>query len=270
MFLPLRDVSARELGVVCARWRLPLADQSVLGRAAGPAPAVDKKNINALAAAFVAGMEAHNPGGANGQTLERGTHLINDPQSGVAVGAVCIASVTHRPCTPCPAAGSVPNILNTISKLEAFPWNDPPAPAGSQPGQQQQQANGGQVHCDEQQQEQQLVAVLCPICSAPLADDELPGGSGSGHAEANGGHTSGGSGTAPAAAAAGCCLSCFQQILGGIAGGSASGSSVAAALPGDVQQQMAGLAAAGPRAAAAASGPCITEQLRQQIAEFLL
>lgn len=65
MFLPLREVSARELGVVCARWRLPLADPSVLGRAAWPAQAVDKKNINALAAAFVAGMEAHNPGGAN-------------------------------------------------------------------------------------------------------------------------------------------------------------------------------------------------------------
>lgn len=64
VFLPLREVSARELGVVCARWRLPLADASALGGAAGTAPAVvDKKNINALAAAFVAGMEAHNPGG---------------------------------------------------------------------------------------------------------------------------------------------------------------------------------------------------------------
>ncbi|PRW60032.1 Cytoplasmic tRNA 2-thiolation 2 [Chlorella sorokiniana] len=230
VFLPLREVSARELGVVCARWRLPLADPSALGRAVGPAAAVDKKNINALAAAFVAGMEAHNP-------------------------------------------GSVPNILNTISKLEAFPWNDPPAPAGSQPagraGQQQQHANGSQQE-DEQQERQQMAAVLCPVCWAPLADDELPGGSsGSAGADASSGHTSGGSGTVVAAAAAGCCLSCFQQIMGGVAGSAGPSSSVAAALPEDVQQQMAGLAAAGPRAAMA-GGPCGTEQLRQQIAEFLL
>ncbi len=170
----------------------------------------------------------------------------------------------------------MPNILNTISKLDAFAWNDPPAPAGPsvRPGQ-QRQANGGQQHqegqqqADEQQrlqQQQQLAAVLCPICLAPLADDELPGCRASdGNADASSGHTSGGSGTASAAGAAGCCLSCFQQILGGVDG---SGSSVAAALPGDVRQQMAGLAAAGPQAAA--GGPCSTEQLRQQIAEFLL
>ncbi|KAI7846117.1 hypothetical protein COHA_000378 [Chlorella ohadii] len=159
------DVSARELGVVCARWRLPLADASALGGAAGTAPAVvDKKNINALAAAFVAGMEAHNP-------------------------------------------GSVPNILNTISKLEAFPWNDPPAPAGPsvRPGhqqqgnsgqQQQQQDRQQQASEQQQQQQEQLATILCPICLAPLADDELPGCRASDrNADASSGHTSGGSGT---------------------------------------------------------------------------
>lgn len=47
--------------MVYARWSLPLADTSALGGAAGVG-GLDKKNINALAAAFVAGMEAHNPG----------------------------------------------------------------------------------------------------------------------------------------------------------------------------------------------------------------
>lgn len=171
----------------------------------------------------------------------------------------------------------MPNILNTISKLEAFPWNDPPAPAGPsvRPGhqqqgnsgqQQQQQDRQQQASEQQQQQQEQLATILCPICLAPLADDELPGCRASDrNADASSGHTSGGSGTAAAAGAAGCCLSCFQQILGGVDG---SGSSVAAALPGDVRQQMAGLAAAGPQAAA--GGPCSTEQLRQQIAEFLL
>jgi hypothetical protein len=57
---PLRDVSARELALVCSHWRLPLA----LTGGAGDAPTqrAAKKNINALAAAFISGMEAHNPG----------------------------------------------------------------------------------------------------------------------------------------------------------------------------------------------------------------
>lgn len=62
-FLPLREVSARELGLVCSHWRLPLARQPAAAAEAGLAEGrAAKKSINALAAAFIAGMEAHNPG----------------------------------------------------------------------------------------------------------------------------------------------------------------------------------------------------------------
>lgn len=64
VFLPLREVSSRELALVCAHQQLPLADpvSNVAGGSIA-AVAVDKKNINSLAAAFIAGMETHNPGG---------------------------------------------------------------------------------------------------------------------------------------------------------------------------------------------------------------
>ncbi|KAL4458741.1 hypothetical protein ABPG75_013606 [Micractinium tetrahymenae] len=272
-FLPLREISVRELRTLCRHWQLPLAEAEVRELAAaaagggGEAAPVDKKNINALAAAFIAGMEAHNP-------------------------------------------GSVPNILNTISKLQAFPWNELP----STPGQQQQRQQQGAVQQREQQQgaptaapaaagtagaaatEQQLPAgaVLCPICLAPLADDELPGSSALSSSGSGSEHTSGGQGAAAAAAAVGCCLSCYAQILasypvpGGASGqapalgGSSASSSrpVVAALPAAVSWQMAALAAAGQSAADAAlaeacnggssSGSSRAERLRAQIAEFLL
>ena len=188
----------------------------------------------------------------------------------LAAHKACIHS--YLPACAC-AAGSVPNILNSVSKLQAFPWNDPPPAAGRQQQQQQQQqataqsASAGQQQATAQsasagQQQAQVATVLCPICLAPLADDELPGSSGGGADDH--GHTSGGSGTAAAAAAAGCCLSCYQQVLGSSA---ESAASIVAALPAPVQQQMASLAAAGPRVAAGAAD---VEHLRAQIADFLL
>ncbi len=234
-----------------------------------------------------------------------------------------------RPASPCRPAvavprcplprchtGSVPNILNTISKLRAFPWNElPPAP-GQQQQQQRRQQGAAQPGAAEQQQQQDaasapaasagaagasggprqqlLPAVLCPICLAPLADDELPG---SAQLHSNAGsseHTSGGQGAVAAAVSAGCCLSCYAQILAGCSapGGSAgrggateassvSGSSaVLAALPAVVSRRMAALAAAGQSAADAAAARasngsasgsgCRVEQLRAQIADFLL
>ncbi|KAL4435854.1 hypothetical protein ABPG77_000616 [Micractinium sp. CCAP 211/92] len=278
-FLPLREVSARELRTLSSHWRLPLAeaDARALAAPAGAghnlAAPVDKKDINALAAAFIAGMEAHNP-------------------------------------------GSVPNILNTISKLRAFPWNElPPAP-----GQQQQRQQGAaqQGAAQQQQQQQQdaaasaqaasagaagasggprqqlLPAVLCPICLAPLADDELPGSAELHSSGSSSEHTSGGQGAAAAAVSAGCCLSCYAQILAGCSapgvsagrGGATEASSVSgssavlAALPAVVSRRMAALAAAGQSAADAAAARasngsasrsgCRVEQLRAQIADFLL
>lgn len=58
-----------------------------------------------------------------------------------AWGPACLAMTE---CHGCPAlllvgAGSVPNIINTISKLEAFPWNDPAVAQTSQQERQQQQ-----------------------------------------------------------------------------------------------------------------------------------
>ena len=168
------------------------------------------------------------------------------------------------------AAGSVPNILNTVSKLEAFPWNDTAAAVAALAPQARQQ----------QQQQQGKVAaaaagcvLLCPICLAPLADDELPGGAASSTGLDGSVHTSVGS---RAAQAAGCCMSCSSQILGNSAGSGGradsgvapNGGGVAAALPAAVQRQMAALAAAGARCNG--SGGSGIEQLRSQIAEFLL
>jgi hypothetical protein len=185
------------------------------------------------------------------------------------------------------AAGSVPNILNTIAKLEAFPWNDPTATRTGQTLPQQQQ-HGVQQQQQQRQQEQQQqqhveAAVLCPICLAPLADDELPG-SDSNYSSSNSGseHTSGGTGAASAAAAAGCCLSCYCQILGG--GSEAvvlAGSGVAAALPLAVSQRMASMAMVGSQLAAKEAKAAVVsdgaepasggvERLRAHIAEFLL
>lgn len=165
----------------------------------------------------------------------------------------------------------MPNILNTISKLTAFPWNQPQQ---QQPRQQQPQQADAPVAAaaGDGMRQQAAPALLCPICQAPLADDELPG---SAAPAGEHGHTRGGSGMAAAAQAAGCCLSCCAQILGG---GGQGGGAVAAALPAGVQRQMAALAAAGGKlsgtaAAGAGEGPpadCGAERLRAQIADFLL
>lgn len=208
-------------------------------------------------------------------------------------------------------AGSVPNIFNTISKLHAFPWNELPLVPGQQ--QRRQQQGGAQPLAQQQQEaaapasaasardwaadstrQQLLTTVLCPICLAPLADDELPGSAAMRSSGSSSEHTSGGQGAAARAAAAGCCLSCYSQILAGCsAPGSGSGQGAAAkssepggsspvvtALPAAMTQQMAALAAAGQSAADAeaaatagggpADGSCRLERLRTQIAAFLL
>ena len=165
----------------------------------------------------------------------------------------------------------MPNILNTISKLEAFSWNEAPLPA-QQPLRQgcaaaateeQQRQQQRQQREEGRPAQQEASSLLCPICLAPLADDELPG---SGEAASE--HTSGGSGATAAAQTAGCCLSCSAQILGSKAGGAPGSSSegVAAALPASVRQRMAALAAAGERAGSGGG----VERLRAQIADFLI
>jgi hypothetical protein len=75
--MPLREVSSRELALACGHMGLPLAASGaaqLASAAAGGAAAGNsvsaaaarkaKLNINALAEAFVAGMETHNPGRA--------------------------------------------------------------------------------------------------------------------------------------------------------------------------------------------------------------
>lgn len=110
--------------------------------------------------------------------------------------------------------------------------------------------------------------MLCPICFAPLADDEIPGSGCGGGGGSGSEHTSGGTGTAVAAAAAGSCLSCYRQILG------SAPEQVAGALPDAVRQQMAALAAAPLRVAAADASDGVegvgVERLRGEIADFLL
>lgn len=210
-------------------------------------------------------------------------------------------------------AGSVPNILNTISKLHAFEWNQPPAVPGQRqqrqgaaPQQQQWQQDAAPSGSTAERsadpapgkRQQHIGTVLCPICLAPLADDELPGSSALLGSGSRCEHTSGGQGAAAAAAAAGCCLSCYAQIMAGCSApgsgaapavaangcGVSSSSPVLAALPAALSQRMAALAAAGQSAAgavaaepasAACDGPadassCTLERLRSQIAEFLL
>ena len=70
VFLPLREVSLRELTLMaaCPAWGIAVAEPAAAaadggggGRSGGGAAA--KQNINSLAAAFVASMELQNPGG---------------------------------------------------------------------------------------------------------------------------------------------------------------------------------------------------------------
>ena len=144
---------------------------------------------------------------------------------------------------------TVGNILGVASKLQDFPWNQPPkgvqkrgrrddrlqqAPAEGPPD------AGGVAAAPD---------TLCPLCLSPLAPDELPGESGSG------------SGAAPG----GACRSCWDLVLaeatpGG--GGPQASSAVAGLLPREFLERGAG--------GESEACPAGVDRLRDQIAEFLL
>jgi cytoplasmic tRNA 2-thiolation protein 2 len=208
---PMREVCAHDAALAVRHFGLATAAPGPVAAAAG----ADKRNVNALAARFVAAVQAHNRGG-------------------------------------------VANIMSAATRLQAFPWNEPPAAA--------QRADGGggggggaaTAEGEGRSGSSDLAAggeVLCPLCFAPLADDELPGQP----LDFQG------------AAGAGLCYSCATQIAGGGGGGGEAGDDVAALLPDDVRRGMAALAAAGGAAAGRAPGRVVPPaELRAAIADSLL
>lgn len=259
-FFPLRELGSRELALAAHFERLlltPSAHELAAAAAAGGGSGggglrrarQEQRSINALAERFVAGLQAHNP-------------------------------------------GTVANILGTAAKLRPFAWNNPPELActlGDKarrnrqqhlPGTRRAASTADSAAAAASEAEVEPHSVLCPLCSAPLAQDELPavalqacGGSGSElhpAAEAVAGGV---------AALLPFCLSCRSQILGdqpssspAAAAAGTGGQEVADLLPPSVRQEARRLAAAaGCSAEAAGPGrPLPPEQLRQQIAEFLI
>eukprot|EP00887_Chlorella_sp_A99_P006570 scaffold3.g6570.t1 len=246
-FYPLRDIGSREVALVCHFLRLPVAPPPpppapAAGAGAARRPQQQRRSINALAERFVAGLQAHHP-------------------------------------------GTVPNILGTLAKLQAFPWNHPPELASQAAEKRRrngalrlargQQAGGAAAAPSQDEGRQQQGGkegagagstnghaaskpertVLCPLCYAPLADDELPAASSrSDDSSLSSSHTA-----APAAALS-FCLSCQTQILGsgsseacvsssGEAADDCSSSAVLELLPVEVRREAEELAAAGRQAA---------------------
>jgi hypothetical protein len=204
---PLRDVTSRELALLCHLAALPLGEPP--GRL--PLARRGARSANALAAGFVETLLAANP-------------------------------------------SAVSNIVGTAAKLRAFSWNDPPA-----------------LHCRQVDKfrRSNMTArssaaappphgeggadVLCSLCWAPLADDELPSG---GELEAGQGGWSG------------CCESCQLQVLGGGGGGGEDGTA-GAQLPEAIRRRMAALSAAA-REAAGGRLACTPEEMRLAIQDCLL
>ncbi|KAL4535193.1 hypothetical protein Ndes2437A_g05923 [Nannochloris sp. 'desiccata'] len=128
---PMKDLTDEEIDVVCRVLGLPCKD-------------IKDSTIT-------------NCSSGNGQALatnEIDKHNIN------ALAALFVENVLkHNP-------GAVHNINSTISKLEAFPWNEP-----SFEGELDQEAlekNGEDLNAF-----MGLDEVLCPLCCAPLAQDEI-------------------------------------------------------------------------------------------------
>ncbi|GAB4821844.1 hypothetical protein N2152v2_008890 [Parachlorella kessleri] len=140
-----RELGRRELTALCHHLSLAVVEPSPYPAAVERRSNNSSGSINALAAGFVE------------------TQLANN-------------------------AGSVSNIVGTISKLQAFPWNDPAelhAKKADQRRKQQQLAvAGGEAlslqHAPTPTPPEAAAAavgpcieLLCPLCLAPLADDEL-------------------------------------------------------------------------------------------------
>lgn len=165
LFYPLREISREEVEALSTRLDLSEALKSAAMREEAAGAALDKHNINALAAKFVDGILAHNP-------------------------------------------GAVTNILSTVSKLEPFPWNA--VGLGSSHG-------AGETAAERED-------VLCPLCSAPLAADELPSAAG-----------------CQASPIGALCDSCKHQIFGcwnGVQGREEKVDELLQLLPGDIVQRI--------------------------------
>ena len=327
MFIyPMRDLASKEVALLGHFQRLPLVPPLAAQAAAGVLDEADAAGAAAgpgvaVAAGQQAGQQQQQPRRRRPSGL---AGRLQQHRSINALSAQFVAGLQQH------HSGTVPNILGTTAKLQAFPWNHPPELAT--PGadkrrrsrqqhlarlqeqeQQQQQEEGHQEGRQQHQQTSRDVAaslasravcegggaalvappcVLCPLCFAPLADDELPGSSSSSSSSSSsrGPPTCGGvpdpAPAGPAAAALPFCLSCQEQVLGvaasaattaaaaGVAAGEAAAglsSVVVDLLPPEVRREAGALARAGRQVEGSAG--CVRlspDELRQQIAEFLL
>ena len=206
---PLLALHAREVVSLCRLLHIPLA---------APTPP--------------AGAGGSSGGGGGGGGAARS---INSMAASFVSGLYA-----HNPST-------VGNILGVASKLQEFPWNQPPKglqKKGRRDERLQQAPGEGGPDAGDVAAAPDM---LCPLCLSPLAPDELPG------------ESAGGSGAAPG----GACRSCSDLILSGAGGGGPQASSaVAGLLPRAFLER-------GTRGDGDAS-PAGVDRLRDQISEFLL
>lgn len=161
-------------------------------------------------------------------------HNIND------LATIFVQNVlNHNP-------GAVHNINSTISRLEAFPWNEmqPSIVAGERKKESKvSDAVIGDAHAGEAQQPPET---FCPLCSAPLADDEVIGAASEGRR-----------------ALAGVCDSCIHQIFGG----AADGGEVLQLLPRNMAKDIAQSAEVWAKASEVAGGEAMSpDDLRRRVA----
>ena len=171
-------------------------------------------------------------------SFDKAESLATDKHNINSLAALFVQNVlAHNP-------GAVHNINSTISRLEAFPWNE------SQPGdaaverKKDETSNGASIDVAAVSGiSQPAPEVLCPLCSAPLADDEVV----SAASESRG-------------ALAGVCDSCLNQEFGG----AVDGGELLALLPRGLGEDIANAAAAWGKARDVAGGEALTaEDLRR-------
>ncbi len=143
---PMKEVTDEEIDVVCRVLDLPCKDNTISTHSNTQN---NTQNSNGYESALV--------------TNDIDKHNIN------ALATLFVENVLkHNP-------GAVHNINSTISKLEAFPWNDPSFES-------RQQLTGAAVDhsttsspamLDKNGEIDEIDEVLCPLCSAPLAEDEI-------------------------------------------------------------------------------------------------
>jgi len=180
---PMKDLTDEEIDVVCKALNLPCKDikDSTITNSSGSGQALATNEID--------------------------KHNIN------ALAALFVENILkHNP-------GAVHNINSTISKLEAFPWNEPSFE--SELDQEAIETEGEDLNVGIQVDE-----VLCPLCCAPLAFEEV----------LNIGYGDGGP-------IAGVCDSCRHQIFAD----ANDGGDVLQNLPRCIVENIKGTAQGGPK-----------------------